>query len=291
MIRNKRHHFNELPDSVKPKLEPLPHGFLSYFTAPSRFPTLLISVYNTVIASPFLRSHSLMAPYLPTSLSQMLSTIGTTTLGSAFPIRSTDASASTNSENGENTGNHKCTQLLPHKELKQNNTVMDAALSVPSSNRQWMPLKSEWLRSLSDNAIANAKVPSKICTVRMADIPSLDPNTKFQNLVLQLEQRIPDFALRQRAIKGGSRYKCKLCVDFEKSGGHQCPRGDDCGYAHGRHELRKNPSSVSINKSINHGLILLKDRNLYFICESRTFRIILKHFRVIAKLLKIGNFH
>ena len=57
-------------------------------------------------------------------------------------------------------------------------------------------------------------------------------------VVVKLQQRVPAFAQRQRAMRGGARYKCKPCAEFEASGGLSCSKGDDCGYAHGRHELR-----------------------------------------------------
>ncbi|BGP26510.1 other/IRE protein kinase [Rhodotorula toruloides] len=46
VLRNKKHHYQDLPESVQRALGDLPGGFLSYFT--TRFPHLLLHVYDTV---------------------------------------------------------------------------------------------------------------------------------------------------------------------------------------------------------------------------------------------------
>ncbi|GJN92612.1 hypothetical protein Rhopal_005647-T1 [Rhodotorula paludigena] len=46
VLRNKKHHYQDLPETVRRALGDLPGGFLSYFT--SRFPHLLLHVYDTV---------------------------------------------------------------------------------------------------------------------------------------------------------------------------------------------------------------------------------------------------
>ncbi|GAA5935032.1 hypothetical protein JCM3775_004680 [Rhodotorula graminis] len=46
VLRNKKHHYQDLPESVRKALGDLPAGFLSYFT--TRFPQLLLHVYDTV---------------------------------------------------------------------------------------------------------------------------------------------------------------------------------------------------------------------------------------------------
>ncbi|GAA5867075.1 hypothetical protein JCM3774_004381 [Rhodotorula dairenensis] len=46
VLRNKKHHYQDLPENVRRALGDLPGGFLSYFTA--RFPHLLLHVYDTV---------------------------------------------------------------------------------------------------------------------------------------------------------------------------------------------------------------------------------------------------
>lgn len=45
-MRNKSHHFNDLPPNVKKAMEPYPEGYLAYFT--SRFPLLLMTIYYVV---------------------------------------------------------------------------------------------------------------------------------------------------------------------------------------------------------------------------------------------------
>ncbi|GAA5868578.1 hypothetical protein JCM1840_005495 [Sporobolomyces johnsonii] len=46
VLRNKKHHYQDLPEPVRKNLGDLPGGFLSYFT--TRFPHLLLHVYDTV---------------------------------------------------------------------------------------------------------------------------------------------------------------------------------------------------------------------------------------------------
>jgi len=234
MIRNKRHHFEELPDSIKPKLTPVPVGFLRYFTAPSRFPLLLIAVYNTVLSSPFLRQHSLMAPYLPASSGPAAAAIAA--LGSA----------------GQRTAESAAGCLATDENRADSTTRRHEHFAGP------FPTAEEWIANLSDDAALDvANTSSHSHSIRdMATAAA----------VVVLEQRVPDFVQRQRAIKGGHRYKCKLCADFEASGegwicpsdervvcsqctepcvfvtgGLSCSKGDECGYAHGRHELRQAP--------------------------------------------------
>ncbi|CAE6519436.1 unnamed protein product [Rhizoctonia solani] len=51
-LRNKKNHYQDLPDHVKRHLGPLPDGFLSYFTR--RFPKLFVHVYTVVEDSPLM---------------------------------------------------------------------------------------------------------------------------------------------------------------------------------------------------------------------------------------------
>lgn len=48
-LRNKKNHYQDLPNHVKSRLGPLPSGFLNYFS--SRFPTLFIEVHDLVSES------------------------------------------------------------------------------------------------------------------------------------------------------------------------------------------------------------------------------------------------
>ncbi|KAJ3267417.1 bifunctional endoribonuclease/protein kinase ire1 [Borealophlyctis nickersoniae] len=48
-LRNKKHHYQDLPRDVQNALGPLPAGFLTYFT--SRFPNLLLHIYYVVAES------------------------------------------------------------------------------------------------------------------------------------------------------------------------------------------------------------------------------------------------
>jgi len=48
-LRNKKHHYQDMPDNVKRHMGPLPEGFLAYFTR--RFPALFLHVHRRVAAS------------------------------------------------------------------------------------------------------------------------------------------------------------------------------------------------------------------------------------------------
>ncbi|KAI0795764.1 hypothetical protein C8Q75DRAFT_747312 [Abortiporus biennis] len=54
-LRNKKHHYQDLPDNVKRQIGPMPEGFLSYFTR--RFPRLFLHVHSVVAASPVRYEH------------------------------------------------------------------------------------------------------------------------------------------------------------------------------------------------------------------------------------------
>ncbi|CAH2354422.1 serine/threonine-protein kinase/endoribonuclease Ire1p [[Candida] railenensis] len=45
-LRNKYHHYNDMPPSLQEQMSPLPHGFYNYFN--SRFPNILMEIYSIV---------------------------------------------------------------------------------------------------------------------------------------------------------------------------------------------------------------------------------------------------
>jgi len=55
VIRNKKHHFRDLPPSLQQQMGPVPSGYLNYFS--SRFPMLLICVYDVI------RKHCVTDPH------------------------------------------------------------------------------------------------------------------------------------------------------------------------------------------------------------------------------------
>ncbi|KAF8208276.1 hypothetical protein K438DRAFT_1574766 [Mycena galopus ATCC 62051] len=59
-LRNKKHHYQDLPDKVKRNLGPMPEGFLAYFTR--RYPRLFLHVHSVVGDTP-LRSESMFRSY------------------------------------------------------------------------------------------------------------------------------------------------------------------------------------------------------------------------------------
>ncbi|KZT08189.1 uncharacterized protein LAESUDRAFT_757871 [Laetiporus sulphureus 93-53] len=63
-LRNKKHHYQDLPDNVKRLLGSMPEGFLAYFTR--RFPRLFLHVHSVVSASP-LRHESMFRSYFDLS--------------------------------------------------------------------------------------------------------------------------------------------------------------------------------------------------------------------------------
>ncbi|KXS11903.1 hypothetical protein M427DRAFT_101811 [Gonapodya prolifera JEL478] len=63
-LRNKKHHYQDLPEHVQRALGPLPDGFLNYFT--SRFPSLLLHVYYIIADNAELRTDSRFKEYFDT---------------------------------------------------------------------------------------------------------------------------------------------------------------------------------------------------------------------------------
>ena len=61
LIRNKKNHYQDLPEEVRELLGPLPSGFLSYFT--NRFPLLFLHVYKVVSTTPEFRKDPLFEVY------------------------------------------------------------------------------------------------------------------------------------------------------------------------------------------------------------------------------------
>ncbi|KAJ7094035.1 hypothetical protein B0H15DRAFT_776404 [Mycena belliarum] len=59
-LRNKKHHYQDLPENVKRHLGPMPEGFLAYFTR--RYPRLFLHVH-TVIGDTSLRTESMFRSY------------------------------------------------------------------------------------------------------------------------------------------------------------------------------------------------------------------------------------
>ncbi|ORY54410.1 hypothetical protein LY90DRAFT_412463 [Neocallimastix californiae] len=64
-LRNKKHHYQDLPDYVKEALGPIPDGFLEYFT--SRFPYLLLHIYYIIVNTKILRNDPIFESYLNTN--------------------------------------------------------------------------------------------------------------------------------------------------------------------------------------------------------------------------------
>ncbi|KAI8868459.1 kinase-like protein [Ramicandelaber brevisporus] len=60
-MRNKKHHYGELPEVVKGLLGTVPDGFLQYFTA--RFPALFVYCYHFVAYAENLRKEDCFRPY------------------------------------------------------------------------------------------------------------------------------------------------------------------------------------------------------------------------------------
>ncbi|KAL7748746.1 bifunctional endoribonuclease/protein kinase ire1 [Sorochytrium milnesiophthora] len=60
-LRNKKHHYQDLPPHVRRTLGELPQGFLNYFT--SRFPKLFLHVYYVVLNEDSLRTDGLFRGY------------------------------------------------------------------------------------------------------------------------------------------------------------------------------------------------------------------------------------
>lgn len=60
-LRNKRHHYGDLPDATKRVLGSVPDGFEAYFSA--RFPRLLLHVFKILGEDQKVRDEPLFRPY------------------------------------------------------------------------------------------------------------------------------------------------------------------------------------------------------------------------------------
>ena len=60
-MRNKKHHYQDLPPTLKKILGSLPDGYLNYFTR--RFPELFLHVYNTIVDQPLIRTEPVFKEY------------------------------------------------------------------------------------------------------------------------------------------------------------------------------------------------------------------------------------
>lgn len=60
-MRNKKHHYQDLPGTLKKVLGSLPDGYLNYFTR--RFPELFLHVYNTIVDQPLIRTEPVFREY------------------------------------------------------------------------------------------------------------------------------------------------------------------------------------------------------------------------------------
>ncbi|KAJ3221695.1 bifunctional endoribonuclease/protein kinase ire1 [Clydaea vesicula] len=60
-LRNKKHHYQDLPEKVRLALGDLPEGFLKYFT--SRFPLLFLHVYYVIHNTKKLKEEGIFQPY------------------------------------------------------------------------------------------------------------------------------------------------------------------------------------------------------------------------------------
>ncbi|WFC98736.1 non-specific serine/threonine protein kinase [Malassezia yamatoensis] len=69
VIRNKKHHFQDMQPQLKKQLSPMPDGFLAYFQR--RFPLLFWHVYQTFDSLPMLRIEPIFAPYYQLEESRM----------------------------------------------------------------------------------------------------------------------------------------------------------------------------------------------------------------------------
>lgn len=61
VIRNKKHHFQDMPPALKKQLSPMPDGFLHYFA--QRFPKLFMHVYQVLDQLPVLRREVTLRSY------------------------------------------------------------------------------------------------------------------------------------------------------------------------------------------------------------------------------------
>lgn len=62
-LRNKRHHYLDMPAELREEMSPLPDGFLGYFQ--TRFPQLLMQVYEAIEGNADMVNDDAFRPYFP----------------------------------------------------------------------------------------------------------------------------------------------------------------------------------------------------------------------------------
>ncbi|CAO1637746.1 unnamed protein product [Parajaminaea phylloscopi] len=60
-LRNKKHHYQDMPPALRRSMGPMPDGFLAYFTR--RFPKLFLHVYEVISESHFIKSETTFKNY------------------------------------------------------------------------------------------------------------------------------------------------------------------------------------------------------------------------------------
>jgi len=217
LIRNKRHHFHELPESTKALMSPLPIGFQLYFDL--RFPELLLHcVQMTCSALPkdkictdycqsciymFRKDKQLLALANPKS-DAAAKAAGVGEIAEAEAGTGTDAGSAAIDE--VEVDNASAWEPLSPTSYSKRIARDDTTLDTPDQ-RQWYDTSDTWVDELS---------PYKTCYSK-----GVRP--------IHIQRYTTDF-----------KYRTRICTHWENTNGAMCAmrKKGKCDFAHGPVELR-----------------------------------------------------
>lgn len=231
VVRNKRNHFNELSESIREAMMPLPSGFLSYFE--TRFPLLFLHCVK--IACRFLVADKKMAEYC-NNISTLYSTAGTSSPSPRLPQHQSNErvfSASASRTEGSLTAvdtSHSPESSFPPL-LEGVNGLINSSCS--SGGQEQYQDVIVWRNS----ALAEA------CAASTSSSSSLGFGWMRDAAVWAASKPTPRQKGRPAHLTRSStdlRYRSRLCTHWENNRGTACPmrKKGKCDFAHGPLELR-----------------------------------------------------
>lgn len=236
LIRNRRHHFKELPPHIQATMGESPVAFVQFFT--SRFPHLLMACHRVACAT---LAHE----------SATASLLGSNT---AAAHAAASAQAAVEAEQARKEAARAEALLATARRSQASSAVIVG--EGGRVHRAWYDVTPAWLddAELAKAAAsydASAAVHTKAVAGLGWQVPrsgSSDASSAGGTTVALAAAPAPAAAPdhRDTRYKGGyhrddPRYKTSMCRDWVASGGKHCARGSRCDFAHGKHELRKRP--------------------------------------------------
>jgi hypothetical protein len=280
LLRNKRNHYHALPPQVRADIigSDAPAALAAYFGAPSRFPRLLLAVYEVALS--LLAHEPQIAAYLgpltaakhaPASRAAAAAAAAppagavASTCGPRAAPASAASAAAAAAPPGTPAGTPAAAALLAAAE----NAAMSSSGGVDTAVgpcRDWYLPLPEWEAAAAAASLRAASGGGgRVLAATVERGPVHDPSKLLGGGVFgpaavdaaaaaaatAASGRVAVVAahasLRETDFRGGahafhSRYKSIPCKDFEGSAGRGCPRGVRCDFAHGPLELRVRPA-------------------------------------------------